>query len=248
MRTDPVVEWRRLTEHYRQMSEGELRELARAFPDLTDTAQQALRGEFRGRGLGDPQAPTRASVAPEPARVAQPINQPSLSEPATDFIAGHLAQATQIVPDSSEDEDEDNGPHEYTWKTILCECEEPVQAQLLVAALNRAGIECWIENQGTRSRYTGMGLDNPRVLVAADQLEQARMIAAKPIPQDIIDESKLPPAEFEMPRCPRCRAADPVLVEANPVNTWRCEQCGKEWTESETTGSIEGSNSAEIPS
>jgi len=248
MRTDPLLEWCRLTEHYRQMSEAELRELAADFPDLTETAQQALRGEFRSRGLGDPQAPRSASAAPQPVRAAQPINPPLLAEPATDFIAGHAARAPEIVPDTAETEDEDSGPHEFTWKTLLCECDEPEQARQLAAALNRAGIECWMENQGTRSRYTGMGLANPRVVVAADQLEEARAIAAQPIPQDIIDDSKVEVPEFVAPRCPRCGADDPVLIEANPTNTWRCEQCDEEWTESGASSGSDGSDAAEMRS
>ena len=69
------------------------------------------------------------------------------------------------------------------------------------------------------------------MLVAADQLEQARAIAAQPIPQEIIEESKTEVPEFELPVCPKCGAADPVLEGVDPVNTWRCEACGYEWTE-----------------
>ena len=57
MQSDPALEWRRLTEHYREMSDEELRELAADFANLTETAQQVLAQEMRSRGLGDPQAP-----------------------------------------------------------------------------------------------------------------------------------------------------------------------------------------------
>ena len=58
-----MLEWRRLTEHYREMSDGELYELADDFGNLTDTAQQVLRSEMKSRGLGETQAPTsRAAI------------------------------------------------------------------------------------------------------------------------------------------------------------------------------------------
>ena len=53
MQADPIAEWQRLTEHYREMSDEELGELACDFDDLTETAQQVLRSEMRSRGLGD---------------------------------------------------------------------------------------------------------------------------------------------------------------------------------------------------
>jgi uncharacterized Zn finger protein len=37
--------------------------------------------------------------------------------------------------------------------------------------------------------------------------------------------------EFVLPKCPKCGAEDPVLEGADPVNTWRCETCGKLWSE-----------------
>jgi hypothetical protein len=42
----------------------------------------------------------------------------------------------------------------------------------------------------------------------------------------------LTPPEFEPPRCPQCGAEDPVLEGVDPFNTWLCEACGKQWTES----------------
>jgi len=69
------------------------------------------------------------------------------------------------------------------------------------------------------------------VLVAADQLDEARAVAARPIPPDIVEQSKIAPPEFEPPFCPKCGAADPVLENADPVNEWKCEVCGAEWSD-----------------
>ncbi|MDR3741629.1 MAG: hypothetical protein P4L40_21635 [Terracidiphilus sp.] len=118
---------------------------------------------------------------------------------------------------------------EYTWKTPLCDCESTEQARQLAEALHRAGIESWIEGG---SRYS-WDLNGPRLLVAADQLEQAQQIAAQPIPQDIIDQTSelAAPEAFELPHCPRCGVPDPVLVDVDPVNRWQCESCGEEWAD-----------------
>jgi tRNA(Ile2) C34 agmatinyltransferase TiaS len=69
----------------------------------------------------------------------------------------------------------------------------------------------------------------PRVLVAADEVEAARAILEQPIPADIVEESRLGVPEYEIPVCPRCGAADPLLESVDPVNQWTCEACGAEW-------------------
>jgi uncharacterized protein (DUF983 family) len=38
--------------------------------------------------------------------------------------------------------------------------------------------------------------------------------------------------EYELPVCPKCGAGDPVLEGVDPFNSWLCEACGNEWTES----------------
>jgi hypothetical protein len=48
---DPEQERKRLTELYSRMADGELEQLAEDLASLTDTAQQALKGEMVRRGL-----------------------------------------------------------------------------------------------------------------------------------------------------------------------------------------------------
>jgi len=83
-----------------------------------------------------------------------------------------------------------------------------------------------------------------RVLVAADQLEQARAIAARPIPQDIIDDSKAEVPEFVEPKCPKCGSDDVVLEAVDTANQWRCEQCDAEWSDAPN---VAGDNSETPP-
>jgi hypothetical protein len=213
MQTDPIHDWRRLAEHYRTMADEQLEQLALDFTDLTEPAQQALRSELQSRGLADPE--TIARVAANPALAAAPRATPAFAPPSP---------AVDAVDTEAGCEDEDTaGRRDYTWKTVLCECEEWKQAWQLGAALHRAGIESWPESaQEFGRRYS-------RVWVAADQLEQARAIANQPIPQDIVAESEAPREEYVLPSCPGCGAADPVLESADPVNEWKCELCGRTW-------------------
>ena len=74
----------------------------------------------------------------------------------------------------------------------------------------------------------------------ADELERARVIAAMPIPQDIIDESQIKLPEFALPVCPDCGSTDGALLEsADPVNVWSCEACGAEWSDEDESASDE---------
>jgi hypothetical protein len=69
--------------------------------------------------------------------------------------------------------------------------------------------------------------------VAADQVEEAREIAAKPIPKEIVEASRTGVPEYELPVCPKCGAGDPVLEDVDPVNRWLCEACENEWEETD---------------
>ncbi len=137
MQMDPVQEWQRLTAAYREKSPEELLELAHDFADLTETAQQALRSEMRSRGLGDPES----ARAPREAEVSEPVTFGSqlpgfIKVQPTGGVPGFGGETPQLVPDSPELPD-DGGPHDYTWKTPLCECytrEEAAQLQEALAS------------------------------------------------------------------------------------------------------------------
>ncbi|HXR38919.1 MAG TPA: hypothetical protein VN776_07495 [Terracidiphilus sp.] len=221
MHDNPAEDWQRLTEVYRQMGDEELEEVAADFADLTPTAQEALRSEMKSRGLRDPSADPRTEPRAKPAA-------PEPAEPSrwASSVAPDDGDSSPEGEDGAEGNEEDGRPREYTWKTPLCECEDRDHAWQVSEALRRAGIESWIERPGR-----GWVIGGPRVVVAADQLEQAREVAERPIPQDIVDLSKMEVPEFVPPKCPACGAGDPVLESAEPSNAWLCEACGKQWTE-----------------
>jgi predicted Zn-ribbon and HTH transcriptional regulator len=213
MQADPIEEWRRLREHYSQLSDEELYELAFDFVDLTESAQQVLRDEMRSRGLDLPHTPSEAP------KYAAGLIAPRVDADASQPNPANTNQAADTEPDL---------PHEYTWKTQLCECESTEQAWQIHQVLRQAGIESWVEQPGSRYSF---GISYSRVMVAADQLENAIEIAARPIPKEIVEESEMESPEFEPPSCPKCGVGDPVLEGVDPVNSWRCEACGNQWIE-----------------
>jgi hypothetical protein len=239
MQNNPAEDWQRLTEHYRALSDEELEELAADFVDLTETAREVLRNEMRSRGLDDPasarSAPALQSAAKEPPQAPLELrNAPWKGDPVDMAFGAFGARAPELVPDTPDTGSEADGSHDYTWKTVLCDCETSVRARQLVDALQRAGIDSWVDGPGSNSRYGSSGLANPRVLVAADQLEEAIAIARQPVPQDIIDDLNQQVPEYVPPKCPKCGAEDPVLESAEPSNSWLCEACGEQWTEPAT--------------
>lgn len=218
MRTDRAEDWRRLTDLYRGMGELELHELATDFRNLTGMAQQVLRDELSRRGMNLPLAQAEVLINGVPLPRPRPFAMPA---------------------DSGATGAERDFPVEYTWKTLLCECDEPEQAWQIGEVLRQSGIESWIEGPGRFSPHAELDLTNPRVLVAADQLDEARMIAARPIPPEIVELSRMRPPDFEPPLCPRCGAQDPLLDAVYSWNVWRCEACGLQWRDTETASSDE---------
>jgi len=237
MQTNAAEELRRLAEEYRARSDEELRELAADFADLTATAQQALRGEMRSRGLGDPRAaeapsPSNAPPGPTIARIEPDRDPEHLAASRGPF--GRLPELVPDAPDAADDE----GPHDYTWKAVLCDCDTNEQAVGLSVALRRAGLDSWCQTSREFGRRYA------RVLVAADQLEQARAIAAGPVPQQVTEEAKEITSDFVEPKCPKCGSDDVVLDGVDSENHWRCEQCDAEWSD---PAEVEGENPANAP-
>lgn len=232
MQIDPVAEWQRLTEFYRTKSDEALEELAEDFGNLTETAQEVLKTELRSRGLpvqgSNPKQPSYQAQAPRDARFASVVDP--------DVFRSSVEDGSEGDSGGSDGNHEENAPHEYTWKTPLCACDEQSEAWQIYEVLRRAGIESWIERKGARNVvvWDERMVGNIRVLVAADQMAEAREIAARPIPREIIEESKdfdAPADEYVPPTCPKCHAEDPVLESADPSNNWLCEACGARWSD-----------------
>jgi DNA-directed RNA polymerase subunit M/transcription elongation factor TFIIS len=91
---DPATEWRRLSELYRRMSDGELLALARTKSELTEVAQGALADEIRQRRLKvEPEAPPPPPPMPEAPADSPYYEDRQLVEVATVWS---LADALQL--------------------------------------------------------------------------------------------------------------------------------------------------------
>jgi hypothetical protein len=225
MQNDPLVEWQRLTETYSKMYDDELLELAADSASLTEQAQQVLGDEIRKRGLDAPRVPDSAR------RTSESMLERAAGAPGVD------PGAPTLVRNGLETGEDIDGPQEFTWKTFLCECDGREAAWQIFEVLRRAGIESWVEGPGgSYSPYSQLDQSTPRILVPADRLDEAREIAARPIPKEIRELSQMQAPEFELPVCPKCGAGDPVLEGVDPFNSWLCEACGHEWTEAEAEG------------
>jgi hypothetical protein len=207
-----MAEWQRLTQLYREMGDGELEALDADKGDLTEVARQVLSDEIRKRGLDKPDKPGG------PNNEADAAKRFGISPRGRD---GDL-------PAGEDAAEESNPLVEYTWKTPLCECDDPEKAWQIQEVLRQAGIESWLD----RWAYNEASVfGDQRIMVAADQLEKAHEVISQPIPQEIVEQSKMPIEEYVPPVCPSCGAADPILESAEPVNSWRCESCGRQWSE-----------------
>jgi len=213
MQNNPAEEWQQLSQNYREKFDGELEDLALDMGDLTETAREVLRNEMKNRGLAMPGEKAEAGTRPERSgtRVSSSV------DPDAEFDASNGAGSDEGA----------NSPHEYTWKTPLCECNSSEEAWQITQVLKRAGIDSWVSGANS-----GMG-GYPKVLVGADQLEEAIQLTSQPIPQDILEDSNREVPEYVPPTCPKCGAEDPVLESAEPTNSWLCEACGAEWTDPE---------------
>jgi len=213
MRPNPAEEWQRLTKLYGEMSDGQLIELAETFGDLTEIAQPILRDEMKKRRLGEPSAP---------AKPTKDDNRQTFGR----WNQGSAEQEADLdAPDEESDESGEGASIEYTWKTQLCDCETSEEAWQVSEVLRLAKIQSWTANPAAE-----VDMRNIRILVAADQLDEARAVIAKPIPQEIIDQSREKPEDYVPPVCPKCGAPDPTLESVEPIDSWVCEDCGARWS------------------
>ena len=196
MAPDTTREWQRLTRLYSEMSDEELLDLAAGFADLTELAQPILRDEMKRRGLADPQQPATPLLRPK----EPPAAGIGFESRRGAIFGGWSNTLTEQDADSEDSaEDEGSAPHEYTWKTLLSECDTREEALQIFEVLRRAGIEAW--SSGPSSSF---GSQTTRIMVAADQLDEAKQILLHPIPQDVIDQSKVKVEDFVPPTCPKC--------------------------------------------
>jgi hypothetical protein len=109
-----------------------------------------------------------------------------------------------------------------SFRVKVCDCQNKEHGYQLAEMLSRAGIQSSLRSDEFGTYF---------IEVSAEQADDAEAILQQPIPQDVIDNSKMEVPEFEMPRCPKCGSEEPILVATDPANQWQCESCGNEWTD-----------------
>jgi hypothetical protein len=94
-------------------------------------------------------------------------------------------------------------------------------------ALTGEGIEAIVVSPG------GAKFDNrgPRVVVTPKDAERAATILSQPSADELKAETEEAPEEFALPRCPGCGGEETLLESVDPVNQWRCDDCGHTWLE-----------------
>lgn len=73
----------------------------------------------------------------------------------------------------------------------------------------------------------------PQVKVAPDDEALARQILAQPVTAEKRVQYEAEPdcEPFVAPRCPHCASSEVVLESVANGNLWRCEICGRSWSE-----------------
>lgn len=195
-------EWQGCKEHYAGLSAEDLEDIAAEYDCLTPIAQQVLREEMTRRGMADPDLDTGETDT----FFSEETEEEERPNP---FLAAAELK-TQKAP----------APNE--WWVRVYETDDREKAEQYAIILSDAGIE-------HRWRVDPAGYHF--IEVAAAQADDAHRVLAQPVPQSVIEDSKIEAPEFMMPRCPRCKNDEPVLLSRDPSNTWLCESCGNRWND-----------------
>ncbi len=194
-----AAQYQELVTLYGSYGDDELVALGRGMADLTEMAQEALKGELTRRGL-------KIAVAKEPVK-ARVLSEEDLSD-----MRAYAASA----------------PAE-----CIFDFEDERAVTAAYYALTAEGIEAIVVSGmsgGARPDRQG-----PRVVVTPKDAERAAAILSQPSAEELKEEAF---AGFDLPKCPVCGGAETLLESVDPVNQWRCDQCGHSWLE-ESASSME---------
>ena len=99
-------------------------------------------------------------------------------------------------------------------------------------ALRSAGIEAVVVSAGAMVSADGVTENRgPRVVVTPKDAERAAALLSQPSTDALKGEPEETPEEFRLPRCPACGGEETLLESVDPVNQWRCDDCGHTWLE-----------------
>jgi hypothetical protein len=188
-----AAQYQELVALYGSYGDDELVGLGRGMADLTEMAQEALKGELTRRGL-------------KIAHSGGPVEARVLSEEDLADMRSYAELA----------------PAECTFDFV-----DERAASAAYYALTGEGIEAIVVSAGG-SKFDNRG---PRVVVTPKDAERAAAILSQPSADELKAEMEETPEEFALPRCPACRSEETLLESIDPVNQWRCDDCGHTWLE-----------------
>ena len=180
---------------YGEYGDDELIALGRQVGDLTETAQEALKGELARRRL---------------------VVSTEVKEPVVEEVEAIEEDDDRSLP---------LGFGRLAPEGCIKEFAESEDALAAVEMLRAEGIKCEV------MLPQALDMRAPRVAVAPADAERAAALLAKPIPEEFREMVRTRD-QFEIPTCPGCGAADPLLEEIEPTNKWRCEVCDRVWVDS----------------
>ena len=237
---DPAAgEFLRISERYRQMSDGELLVLLPQSSELTLFAQQALANEVRSRGL---QAEVEEVEDEKPATPSQ-VKASPLKPPPAFFEHDSPKRRDSAGYDLSDPDSFDEDQYDEDRKLVeLCTVWSVRDALKVQAILDEAGIPFFMGPEkatgvdGVTSNFSnGVGV----------QIMQIGLAWAGPAMQHYEPEDDPTPKEKEeldeLPvHCPKCHSTEVVFEgltsppaiasnESSQKYKWTCDSCGHQW-------------------
>jgi hypothetical protein len=194
-----AAQYQELVTLYGSYGDEELVQLGRGMADLTEMAQEALKGELTRRGL-------------KIASAAEPVKARVLTDDDLRDMRAYAASA----------------PEE-----CIFDFDDERAASAAYYALTAEGIDAIVVSGGGRTDSRG-----PRVVVTPKDAARAAAILSQPSAEELKTEAEESFAGFDLPKCPACGGAETLLESVDPVNQWRCDNCGHTWLE-ESVSSIE---------
>jgi hypothetical protein len=232
---DPAGEFLRISEHYRQMSDGELLVLLRQSSELTPLAQQALATEVRSRGLKSEPEEKKSSSA---SRFKPPDALEHKSDERSDSTGSDSSDADSLDTNFLQEDE-----YAEDRKLVdLCTVWSERDALQVQSILDVAGIPFFIGPE----KATGVDevTSNFANGVAVQVMRIGLPWAGQALWRDYIPKDDRAPKEEEpdeLPvRCPKCNSEEVVFDGLAPTSgdatdespqkfRWTCDSCLHQW-------------------
>ncbi len=231
------VEFLRMAERYRRMSDGELLVLIPQSAELTPFAQEALANEVRSRGLKaevEDEEPSAPSQVKAPQFRAPQFEQPPASFDRESPELRDWAVRDFLEPDSPYDEDR---------KLVeLCTVWSVRDALQVQAILDEAGIPFFMgpEKATGADKVTSNFSNGVGVQIMQVGVPWARQAMQRYGPEDDPAPREKQEVDEVVVRCPQCHSDEVVFEgltselanardESSQKFEWSCDSCGHRW-------------------